>query len=76
MMAAQKSSMARTKMALEFSNTEKICDLDKLKMVATKAIFVQGRVMGEVEIRKENGICSTLVRTSAMKRSREISSVL
>ena len=52
-MAAQKSSMARTKMALEFSNTEKICDLDKLKMVATKAIFVQGRVMGEVEIRKE-----------------------
>ena len=54
MMAAQKLSMVRTKVAVEFSNTEEICDLDKLKMVTTKAIFVQGRVMDEVEIRKQH----------------------
>ena len=75
-MAAQKLNMVRTKVAVEFSNTGEICDLNKLKMVATKASFVQGRVMDEVEMREENSICCTLVRTYAMKRSREVSCVL
>lgn len=74
-MAAQKLNMVRTKVAMEFSNAEEICDL-KLKMVATKASFFQGRVMDEVEMREENSICCTLVRTYAMERSREISCVL
>ena len=39
MMAAQKLNMVRTKVAVEFSNTGEICDLNKLKMVATKASF-------------------------------------
>lgn len=42
MLATQKLSMLRTKVAIEFSNTEEICDLDRLKMVETKAIFVEG----------------------------------
>ena len=40
-MAAQKLNMVRTKVAVEFSNTGEICDLNKLKMVATKASFVK-----------------------------------
>lgn len=66
------SSMARTKVALEFSNTEKICDLDK-QTKNNQAIFVQDRLMVEVEMKRKH-LC-TLVRTSAMK-SREISCVL
>lgn len=59
-------------MAVESGNMKAICDLDKLKMVGAKAIFVEVRVMDQPEVRKGDSI----YKTFSMKRSREISCVL